>query len=407
MTPADSDTEYAFWTVPGTPFTVTYSLPAFHEIDFQVNEGFRRIPHGGIEIGGLLFGRLENNSAKIEAFRMIDCEHASGPSFVLSDRDLEKLREQLSAAGSDPELDGKVPLGWFIAHTRSPLTLNTRESALFDQFFPEPGRMTILIKPEKFKPTRFAFLVRGANGKLRTEASEQAIILPLPRRAGRMGEAPVASIPAPVEKPPEPPPIPAKPRVAPGVETRPIERRVPEEPPAAIAAPTKALAIVPPAEPVPVLPSVEEIRRERQRRRESVPEEVTSPTRQTRRPANFRLALILILAASLGCAVGYLAYLQLPAATIPLQLQVSASGLEILWPPSQTQDSAYAAIRVNDGEAIPLSERQKAAGEAVVPNSGDNVKIELVTQHWMRDSRGIVRFVRPAATTAPVTAPVQ
>ncbi len=59
MTTGDPDVEYAFWTSPGTTFTVTYPLGLFHEIDFQVNEGYRRIPHGGVETGGLLFGRSE------------------------------------------------------------------------------------------------------------------------------------------------------------------------------------------------------------------------------------------------------------------------------------------------------------------------------------------------------------
>ena len=47
--------EYAYWKVPDSETVVTYSLPLFHEIDFAVNEGYRKIPHGGIEEGGLLF----------------------------------------------------------------------------------------------------------------------------------------------------------------------------------------------------------------------------------------------------------------------------------------------------------------------------------------------------------------
>ena len=47
------------WTAPGASTTVTYSLPLFHEIDFVVNEGYRKISHGGVEVGGLLFGAVE------------------------------------------------------------------------------------------------------------------------------------------------------------------------------------------------------------------------------------------------------------------------------------------------------------------------------------------------------------
>ncbi len=179
------------------------SLGLFHEIDFQVNEGYRRIPHGGVETGGLLFGRIEGKGTRIEAFRPIECEHASGPSFVLSERDLTALGTQLAAAEKDPELEGLQVVGWFVAHTRSPMRMNERESVLFDQLFPGAGRITLLIRPERFQPTRFGFLVRDAEGRVAGDATEQAIILPLPGRAGRSAEGPIASIPAPAQKPPQ------------------------------------------------------------------------------------------------------------------------------------------------------------------------------------------------------------
>ncbi len=188
--PANETTAvYATWTRPGTQFAVSYSLPLFHEIDFVVNEGYRRIPYGGIEVGGLLFGRLENNSVRLEAFRSIECEHASGPSFVLSERDRASLRQQLASAGSDPELQGLQVAGWFIAHTRSELSTNEREAALFDELFPEPGKVTLLIKPERFQATRFAFLVREPDGRVETDGTQHAIILPLPGRPDSGGGA--------------------------------------------------------------------------------------------------------------------------------------------------------------------------------------------------------------------------
>ncbi len=121
---------------------------------------------------------------------------------MLSERDLTRLKEQITAAASEPELHGLEVLGWFIGHTRSPLKMNDRECALFEELFPEPGKITLLIKPERFQPTRFGFLVRGPDSKLEKDASQQAIILPLPGRAGKSAEGPIASIPAPVEAPP-------------------------------------------------------------------------------------------------------------------------------------------------------------------------------------------------------------
>lgn len=443
MTPATSDLDLATWTQPGTSFSITYRLALFHEIDFQVNEGYRSIPYGGIEIGGLLFGHADRNSARIEAFRTIECEHASGPSFVLSDHDISVLQQQLNSSAGDPELAGLKPIGWFISHTRKGLQMNDRESALFDQLFPEPGAITLLVKPERFKPTLFGFLLRDREGTLQRDATGQAIILPL---SGRAGQAPLPAVPAAAEKSietPVPPPAP-EPLIdvplfpssePPAIEESPAEsvRETFSEGPA----PAAIVPTVIPEPPEPEPPQFEWPKREppepeppfqqwaptpaRPVVPDFVPEGVTSLAPRPRRPenpytplfdarvahdqitrrirqestrSNASLILVLFLAAALGCAVGYWAYLQLPSATIALTLRSQPSALIVSWPAQQTRDAVYAAIRVDDSEprALPLAD--KASGQTEVSVTGDNVKIELIAQHWMRDSRGIVRYVR-------------
>jgi hypothetical protein len=124
------------------------------------------------------------------------------------------------------------------------------------------------------------------------------------------------------------------------------------------------------------------------------------------------MAALLVLAAALGCGVGYFAYLQLPSPTIFLTVQrapepvastanlpAGTSNLVVSWPPDETRDALFASIRVNDGEAIPLSTRQKDTGRVSIPVRGDNVKIELIAQRRWRDSRGIVRYVRARPLT--------
>ncbi|MBV9761130.1 MAG: hypothetical protein JO340_11250 [Acidobacteriaceae bacterium] len=409
-----AESEYAVWTIPGTSFEVSYLLSLFHEIDFQVNEGYRRIPHGGVEIGGLLFGRVEASSARIEAFRPIACEHSRGPSFVLSEKDLAALREQLASAASDPELHDCDLLGWFIAHTRSALEVNERESALFDELFPEPGKLMLLIKPERFQPTRFVFLVRSADGKLAGSGDENAIILPLPGRGERAGSQPAASIPAPAGAPVATL-APAAP--APSVDVVTSERLEPlAEPPleAPVEAPPEAkvpMATAKTPAAAPEFPSIEDIRR---RRSEAIQHADSSQVTRGQpqaaetvpadRRSNVRLAIVLFIAAALGCVVGYFIYLQLPPAVIPLNVEKNAAGLIVSWPPEQTRDAVYAALRVDDGDPVALSPEQKAVGQAAIHATGGNVKIELTAQHWMRDSRGILRYVEPlpeAGRTAP------
>ncbi len=448
MMPTSPATEYAFWTVPATDFKITYPLGVFHEMDFQVNEGYRRIPHGGVEIGGLLFGHAEANSAQIEAFRLIECEHASGPSFVLSERDLAGLREQIATSKTDPELHDLEVLGWFVAHTRTPLRMNEREAALFDELFPHPGKIMLLIKPERFQPTRFGFLLREADGRIARDATQHAIILPLPGRGVPTDSAPVPSISAPPEtttsKPAPPPPVPPSPpeaerlpttgpapRVSPPQEAErgsPRERQPfvppePERPPfsqALQARPTIDSA-PPPVRATPVsapdlqdatslvpfaksssLPSIEEIRRRRWEYLQGMSEldarpnlQLTGQVRQESLRSNLRLTLVLFIAAAVGCGVGYLGYLQLPSATIPLSVKAEASALLVSWPAQQTRDSVYSAISIDDGQQIALSPQQRAAGQATITGASDNIKIEVIAAHWMRDSRGIIRYIKP------------
>ncbi len=409
--------DYAFWSATGNPFTIVYSLGVFHEIDFLANEGYRRIPHGGIEMAGLLFGQISQNRVTVEAFRPIECEHAFGPSFVLSANDLIKLREQISSASSDPDLDKLELVGWFIAHTRGPLSLNEKELSVFNEIFPGSGKITVLVKPERFQATRFGFLVRDEKGETQPDAAQSAIILPLPGRANRPASSPAPSIPAPKPVAAKPPEAPSTVQIIEAAH----EIKEPGPPPAEITAEKKgAPAVFAPetkAPPPPDLaltapPSVSRQTGYAQDHAAAPVLESAPPTydfsrnRRTRRlddprPSGVQFAFVLLVAALLGCCVGYWAYLQLPSAIVPLTVRVEPGNLVVSWPPNQTESSSYAAIRVDDGDPVPLSSAEKTAGQTAVATKSDDVKIELIAQHWIRDSRGIVRFIRGRASPPP------
>jgi hypothetical protein len=449
----DAIAEYATWTEPDTLFQVHYSLQVFHEIDFGASEGYRRIPHGGIEVGGLLFGRRFLEGVRIEAFRPIECEHAMGPSFKLSERDLSALREQIERTAADPELGGLETLGWFIAHTRGPLQLTEAEALQFDDLLPGPGMMTVLVKPEKFKPTLFAFFVRRRDGRVNVNGADRAIILPLPGRAGRSSatstlSGPIPSLDAPVESahfqiPPEEPFL--LPDDAPPPE--PIRSVVQQRPVVKDAPPIEQERIVPPAEAEPVRPQPLPW----QQRTESTlgprpttqfpvapppvpvvprPQPVVPPSGgpppfewkfdrtpveqplfgQPMQPAGRRearksgregrrsgtIATLVLLAAILGTASGYWIYRQMPPPVISLTVEPRTEGLFVVWPAEQTGGSAAAFIRVNDGPVVELPTDAKVAGRWQVQPGGGNLKIELVAKHLLHDSRGIVRYIDPA-----------
>lgn len=407
MTQADI-ADFATWTDPGTSFQIQYSLPLFHEIDMTVSEGYRRIPHGGIEVGGLLFGRQLPDGARIEAFRSIECEHAQGPSFKLSDRDVALLREQIASAPENPELGGMELLGWFVAHTRGPLQMTEAETRLFAELFPGAGKMTVLVKPEKFKPTLFTFLVRGRDGSMRSNGTDQAIILPLPGRAGRADvPAPEARgfVPAPAE---HRPPAPPSPVLEPMRPVEPVWRAEPEPPAVANPEPVPRYAspeaapplAIPAAPPAPLQWDLERAPVERSLFG-AYGEPIGRPVRhETVRGSSGagRVVLGVVAAVILAAGAMFWYYQQMPAEVIQLSVEPQTNGIVVSWPPGQTSDAAHAFLRVNDGPLVELPLDAKVTGRYQLQAPADNLKVEIVSEHTLHNSRGIVRYLQPSTS---------
>jgi proteasome lid subunit RPN8/RPN11 len=169
-----------------------------------VADGFYRISRGGVEVGGVLFGAREGNLLRILAFRPLACEYASGPSFMLSEKDQEALRRLLETASSDSELEGLVPLGWYHSHTRSEIFLSDQDLEIYDRYFGEPWQISLVLRADKMKPVRGGFFFREQGGSVHTESSYREFILELrPRKKKRVSQAAekelggVASVPEP------------------------------------------------------------------------------------------------------------------------------------------------------------------------------------------------------------------
>jgi len=93
-----AEREYGFWSVPEQSIQIEYALNVLTEIDRTVVEGLNRLRYGGIEVGGVLFGVRNDRSVGILGFRPLACEHALGPSFVLSASDHLELAGLLESA---------------------------------------------------------------------------------------------------------------------------------------------------------------------------------------------------------------------------------------------------------------------------------------------------------------------
>ena len=429
---------FAEWSPPGSAFPVRYLPDVFREIEFLVKDGSRRIAHGGIELGGLLFGRMVSEGARqwvqIEAFRSIDCEHAYGPSFVLSERDLAAMREQLARDGSDPDLHGMQLLGWFIGHSRNPLSLTSHEAELFDKLFPRPGQVTLLVKPERFNPSHFALLVRGADRSVERDATLPDRSFELPpvkasadEKAGETRAEPERAD-APLASPFTFGEGPGKPQEG----LAPVGTKEPAVPPSRETWEPPHVLSVTEAPPVPstreqrlersfdysleaaggsLLPSGDEIRRrriERTRRASGMDRDeavVQAPLPEEYPEERRRISLngmpMLVLVLLLGCVAGYWIYLQFFAPPISLEVEQQGARLAVMWAPEQTAGREQATIQVGETPSRLLTAEEKEAGRAEVAGYGSDIRVELVVHHWMHDSKGVVRYVRAGLPSIP------
>jgi len=188
--------EAATWSVPQCPFTVQYSTRVLDDIRLAVVDAFYSLPRGGAEIGGILLGNARPDKVSISGYLPLDCEHALGPSFTLSERDEQQLRDLLNS----PECLRRESrsVGWYHSHTRSEINLTEADLDLYRRFFPESWQVALLLKPHTFLPTRAGFFFREAGGAIQSSASYREFELdPLPMRPPRETPAP-APAPAPL-----------------------------------------------------------------------------------------------------------------------------------------------------------------------------------------------------------------
>jgi proteasome lid subunit RPN8/RPN11 len=172
MVTGNGGDEFGCWRVEGQPLVVEYSRAVLEALRKEVVEAFHKLARGGLEVGGVLFGKRSGNTMRILASRPLACEHATGPGFALSERDEAALRQLAESAATDPDLAGMAAVGWYHSHTRSGLFLSEEDVGIWNRHFPEPWQAALVLHPEKMKPTRAAFFFREAGGAARTDPGQ-------------------------------------------------------------------------------------------------------------------------------------------------------------------------------------------------------------------------------------------
>ncbi len=191
------------WERPRCPVRLEFPCAVMEAIRQLVVEAFYSVPRGGVEVGGVLFGTREPGCVRIAAWRPIPCEHALGPSFVLSENDRNGLSNLLAESKWELALAGLGPVGWFHSHTRSDLSPRKSDLELYDRFFRDRADVALILRPAHLESTRATFLFRDIRGNVEPGVCEEFTIDPTalpamasPETVQTVPEPSVAVVPA-------------------------------------------------------------------------------------------------------------------------------------------------------------------------------------------------------------------
>ncbi len=417
MSAARAHTDFNSWSVEGHSPRIEYAVPILEEICADAVDGLYRFRHGGVEIGGVLFGEADGGLVRISAYRPLECEHAFGPRFVLSDRDRVSLKNLLYAGRNDADLRDLEPVGWYHSHTRSPIELSPRDLEIYDSYFPQRWQVALVIRPDHYGPARAGFFFRERDNFVRTDAAYEEFVIPARRHSVSRAEvseaqpepvtadckspAEVAFLPR-IIMPEAPAPQPAL------VEPASIEPELPEPEP-----------VEPePAEPELVEPEHEEAATEPPRwvlEPEAPPPvidpeepELPSFARAEPGPSRKRLWVAIAAVPLVAAAFGVVQYYRVSGPPPPLSLWVADMGGQLLIEWDRTarpiREAESATIEVRDGKdvtKIPIDGERLREGSVDYVRRTDVVDVRLRVTNHDRVAEEFIRFVGPPIRRSP------
>lgn len=140
-------TPFYTWQPPQKPITIQLHFDVVDRLLLEVMKGFGAVPRRGAEVGGFLLGTREQSgdhlTVEIQEFEPIRCEHAEGPSFVLSANDLQIWNEAIERLKGGP----RRIVGYYRSHTRDGLHLANEDLNLLDEYFPDHDLVSLIVKP--------------------------------------------------------------------------------------------------------------------------------------------------------------------------------------------------------------------------------------------------------------------
>jgi hypothetical protein len=171
--PGTSPTASYVWKPADADFSAQIQFDVVDRILLEVMRGFGAVPKRGAEVGGILLGTAETIGGQtvvtVEDFEAVDCDHASGPSYILSQADRVLFGEAVERW--KPGTDRRIyAVGYYRGHTRDGITLASEDLQLLDELFPSPSAIALVVKPYATKVSMAGIFYRE-DGAFRPEAS--------------------------------------------------------------------------------------------------------------------------------------------------------------------------------------------------------------------------------------------
>ncbi len=188
--------DYYRWEITGRPTVVKLSMGFVDRLLPEVMRGFGAMPRRGVEMGGILLGSIDRSGDRavvtVEDYEPVPSRHSRGATYLLSDEEIERFRET-TAKWAHAEGKQTFAVGYYRSHTREGLGLADDDLDLFNQMFPDPHAIGLLIKPFATRVSQAGIFIRE-NGNIRAQSSYKEF--PFRRRELGGGEAPAAAKPA-------------------------------------------------------------------------------------------------------------------------------------------------------------------------------------------------------------------
>lgn len=156
-----TETHYTHvWEVPGKPVSVYLSVRLVDRLALALEDCVQPHQTRASEIGGLLLGsirrELGQKIVQVEEFEPLPCEHAFGPSYLLSATDRETIEERLRWHKSKR---GYSVVGLWRSNTRKDFAATVEDTDLMAAYFSNPSQVLLLIHAPGTEPVRAGFVI--------------------------------------------------------------------------------------------------------------------------------------------------------------------------------------------------------------------------------------------------------